>query len=143
MDIEKIRELIQLAKEEELKVLRVGDMDTEIHIETKGDGVAVQATDGGKVEKSAVTDNIASGIHTVKATQVGTFYTYKEEGGDENFVEAGDEVAAGDQAGMIEAMKVFNDVLIDVDGVVEEILAENGETVEYDQPLLTIKLKED
>lgn len=143
MDIEKIRELIQLAKEEELKVLRVGDMDTEVHIETKGDGVAVQATDGGKVEKSAVTDNIASGIHTVKATQVGTFYTYKEEGSDENFVEAGDEVAAGDQAGMIEAMKVFNDVLIDVDGVVEEILAENGETVEYDQPLLTIKLKED
>lgn len=143
MDIEKIRELIQLAKEEELKVLRVGDMDTEVHIETKGDGVAVQATDGGKVEKSAVTDNKASGIHTVKATQVGTFYTYKEEGGDENFVEAGDEVAAGDQAGMIEAMKVFNDVLIDVDGVVEEILAENGETVEYDQPLLTIKLKED
>ncbi len=143
MDIEKIRELIKLAKEEELKVLRVGDMDSEVHIETKGDGVSVQSSAAGSTADSATTGNPDGGLHTVKATQVGTFYTHKEENSTENFVNQGDTVSSGDQIGMIEAMKVFNDVLADADGVVEEILAENGETVEYDQPLMTIRPKED
>ncbi|WP_411842409.1 acetyl-CoA carboxylase biotin carboxyl carrier protein [Salinicoccus sp. HZC-1] len=142
MDIEKIRELIKLAKEEDLKVLRVGDMDTEVHIETKGEGVAVQSA-AGSLGASAAENDADSGLHTVKAAQVGTFYMQKEEDSEAHFVEAGDTVSAGDQVGLIEAMKVFNDVEADIDGVVEEILVENGETVEYDQPLLTIRPKED
>ncbi|WP_017549410.1 acetyl-CoA carboxylase biotin carboxyl carrier protein [Salinicoccus carnicancri] len=141
MDVEKIRELIKLAKEEDLKVLRVGDMDTEVHIETKGSGDTVVTEHGGKDKSSA--DGGHNGLHTVKAAQVGTFYTHKEENSTENFVEAGDKVASGDQIGMIEAMKVFNDVLADADGVVEEVLVGNGETVEYDQPLVTLRPKED
>lgn len=143
MDIEKVRALIKLAKEEDLKVLRVADMDTEVHIEMKSDGVAVQSTAPARETGSASEGNEDSGLHTIKAAQVGTFYTHKEEGGDETFVKAGDAVSAGDQIGMIEAMKVFNDVFADADGTVEEIFAENGETVEYDQPLLTIRPKED
>jgi|SRR5699024_4372159 len=141
MDMEKIRELIKIAKEEDLKVLRVGDMDEEFHIETKGGGDTVVTEHGGKNNTS--TEERQDGLHTVKATQVGTFYTHKEENSTENFVEAGDKVSSGDQIGMIEAMKVFNDVLADADGVVEEILVGNGETVEYDQPLVTLRPKED
>lgn len=143
MDIEKIRELIKLAKEEDLKVLRVGDMDSEVHIETKGGDTAVVTENGDGSRAAGSGGSSAPGLHTVKATQVGTFYTHKEEDSNENFVEAGDAVSAGDQIGMIEAMKVFNDVFADADGLVEEILAENGDTVEYDQPLITIRPKED
>ena len=141
MDMEKIRELIKLAKEEDLKVLRIGDMDTEVHIETKG-GDPVVAERGDKKDMAYV-EGGQDGLHTVKATQIGTFYTHKEENSTENFVETGDAVSSGDQIGTIEAMKVFNDVLADADGVVEEILVGNGETVEYDQPLVTLRPKGD
>jgi acetyl-CoA carboxylase biotin carboxyl carrier protein len=59
------------------------------------------------------------------------------------FVSVGDDVSEGDTLGVIEAMKVFNDVKADVSGTVEEILVGNGESVEYDQPLFILRPKED
>jgi acetyl-CoA carboxylase biotin carboxyl carrier protein len=59
------------------------------------------------------------------------------------FVSVGDDVSEGDTLGVIEAMKVFNDVKADVSGTVEEILVGNGESVEYDQPIFILRPKED
>ena len=69
---------------------------------------------------------------------VGTFYRKPNPDAD-NFVEVGDTVTAGAVLCIIEAMKVFSDIKAEVGGVVEEIFAEDGEAVEFDQPLFRIR----
>lgn len=140
MDIDKIKELVKLFKEEELTKFKVEEGDVKIHIEKSeviqsGAPPAAGQGDGGAAEEASS----ASGLTEIKAPQVGTFYLQKEEGSDENFVNAGDSVEAGDQIGIIEAMKVFNDVTTDHSGVIEEILVENGDAVEFDQVLMTLR----
>ena len=74
----------------------------------------------------------------VNAPIVGTFYRAPAPGED-NFVEVGDEVAAGDVLCIIEAMKLMNEIESEVNGVVKKILVENAQPVEYDQPLFVIE----
>ena len=70
-------------------------------------------------------------------TMVGTFYTAA--GPDEEpFVKPGQSVHAGDVIGIIEAMKLMNEVTADCDGTVKEVAAENGAMVEYGQPLVIL-----
>ena len=75
---------------------------------------------------------------TVKAPLVGTFYSASapEEA---PFIQVGDVVKKGQTLGIIEAMKLMNEIECEYDGVVEKILAENGQMVEYGQPLFVIK----
>ena len=68
---------------------------------------------------------------------VGTFYRSSAPGS-KPFVEVGQAVKAGDTVCIIEAMKLLNEIEADHDGVVKEILAENGEPVEYGQPLIAL-----
>lgn len=140
MDIDKIKALVKLFREEKLTKLKVEEGDTKIHIEKSeaiqsGAPSAAAQGDGGTAEDASA----GSGLTEIKAPQVGTFYLQKEEGSDENFVNAGDSVEAGDQIGIIEAMKVFNDVTTDHSGVIEEILVENGDAVEFGQVLMTLR----
>ncbi|MBO0820109.1 MAG: acetyl-CoA carboxylase, biotin carboxyl carrier protein [Nocardiopsaceae bacterium] len=74
---------------------------------------------------------------TVKAMLVGVFYRSPEPGA-EPFVEVGATVEAGQQIAIVEAMKMMNPVVADQAGVITEILADNGEVVEFDQPLLRL-----
>lgn len=76
----------------------------------------------------------------IKSPLVGVFYITKAEGA-EPFVSIGDEVKKGQPVGIIEAMKLMNEVFSPFDGIVEEILLENEQTVEYGQPLIRIKSK--
>jgi acetyl-CoA carboxylase biotin carboxyl carrier protein len=75
--------------------------------------------------------------HLVKSPMVGTFYRAAAPDA-KPFVDVGDAVKAGDTVCIIEAMKLLNEIEADVDGVVKEILAENGQPVEYGQPLFLI-----
>ena len=76
-------------------------------------------------------------IKEIKAPLVGTFYTAA--GPDEEpFVKPGQSVHAGDVIGIIEAMKLMNEVTADCDGTVKEVAAENGTMVEYGQPLVIL-----
>lgn len=76
-------------------------------------------------------------IKEIKAPLVGTFYTAA--GPDEEpFVKPGQSVHAGDVIGIIEAMKLMNEVTADCDGTVKEVAAENGTKVEYGQPLVIL-----
>ena len=75
--------------------------------------------------------------HAVKAPMVGTFYRSSTPGG-QSFVEVGQTVKAGDTLCIIEAMKLMNEIEADASGVIKAILVENGQPVEYGQPLLII-----
>lgn len=138
MDIKKVKELIKLFKDEELTKLKIEEKNMSIHIEKEG-VVQSSAPVTGAEQASAGSGPETSGMLEIKAPQVGTVYLQKEEGSDENFVNKGDTVKKGDQVGIIEAMKVFNDVTSNHSGVIEEILVENGDTVEYDQVLMTVR----
>ena len=74
----------------------------------------------------------------IKAPLVGTFYAAPSEGA-EPFVSVGDKVKKGQVIGIVEAMKLMNEVESEYDGTVAAILVENGEMVEYGQPLMVIQ----
>jgi acetyl-CoA carboxylase biotin carboxyl carrier protein len=76
--------------------------------------------------------------HTISAPMVGTFYSSPSPK-DPPFVQEGDEVHAGDGIGIIEAMKMMNEIESEVSGRVARILVKNGQPVEYGQPLMVIE----
>jgi acetyl-CoA carboxylase biotin carboxyl carrier protein len=76
-------------------------------------------------------------LHRVLAPLVGTFYNAPTPGA-KPFVEVGSRVQRGQAVGIIEAMKIMNEVASDVSGVVVEILLANGQPVQYEQPLIVI-----
>ena len=75
--------------------------------------------------------------HVVKSPMVGTFYRSATPGA-KPFVEVGDSVQVGDTLCIIEAMKLMNEIEADKAGIVKEIMAENGQPVEFGQPLVVI-----
>ena len=76
--------------------------------------------------------------HVVKSPMVGTFYRSSSPGA-KPFVEVGDTVKSGDTICIIEAMKLLNEIECDKDGIVKAILVENGQPVEYGEPLVVIE----
>jgi acetyl-CoA carboxylase biotin carboxyl carrier protein len=75
--------------------------------------------------------------HLVRSPMVGTFYRATSPGA-KPFIEVGDAVQVGDTLCIIEAMKLMNEIEADKAGVVKQVLAENGQPVEYGQPLIVI-----
>ena len=75
--------------------------------------------------------------HVIKSPMVGTFYRSSAPGA-QPFVELGQTIKAGDTVCIIEAMKLLNEIEADHDGVIKAVLAENGQPVEYGQPLFVI-----
>ena len=75
--------------------------------------------------------------HVVKSPMVGTFYRSSAPGA-KPFVEVGQAIKAGETVCIIEAMKLLNEIECDQDGVIKEILVENGEPVEFGQPLFVL-----
>lgn len=76
--------------------------------------------------------------HTIKSPMVGTFYRSASPGA-KAFVDIGDSVQVGDPLCIIEAMKLMNEIEADATGTIKAILAENGQAVEYGQPLFVIE----
>jgi len=76
--------------------------------------------------------------HAVKSPMVGTFYRCASPGA-KPFVEIGDTVEQGDTLCIVEAMKLMNEIEADIGGTIKSILAENGQAVEYGQPLFVIE----
>lgn len=100
---------------------------------------AVQAreTQGVTVTEAAETDSQPEG-KLILSPLVGTFYTAPAEDADA-FVAVGDTVKKGQTLAIVEAMKLMNEIESEFDGVVEEVLVENGQPVEYNQPLFRLK----
>ena len=83
-------------------------------------------------------DSAPSGGKLVESPLVGTFYAAPAEDA-APFVAVGDTVKKGQTLAIVEAMKLMNEIESEFDGIVEEILVENGQAVEYGQPLFRIK----
>ncbi|WP_164930864.1 acetyl-CoA carboxylase biotin carboxyl carrier protein [Aquifex aeolicus] len=149
MDKDFIKELINLIKNSNVKSLKIEKGDFKLQIETykeiqPPEGVKPQKTEEYKhLEILPPSEDVKLGeqeekkYHVIKSPLVGTFYRSPAPGAPP-FVEVGDIVSPGQVLCIIEALKVMNEIESDVRGRVEKILVENGETVEYGQPLFLI-----
>lgn len=111
-----------------------------IHL-SKQKVIAAAATVGADKEHKVHTiNNLQPEIngHALKSPMVGVVYLAPEPGADA-FVKVGTSVKAGDTVALVEAMKTFNPIKSDKDGVVKEILVKDGAAVEFDQPLVVIE----
>lgn len=86
-------------------------------------------------ENTTIENNLQ---HVVKSPMVGTFYRASNPGAS-NFVEVGNTVKEGDTLCIVEAMKLLNEIEADCSGVIKQILLDNGQPVEYGQPLFIIE----
>jgi len=91
----------------------------------------------GSLEGAGHADSVLASAHVVKSPLVGTFYAASSPEA-KPLVKVGDSVKKGQVLGIIEAMKLMNDIESDVDGIVEAILVENEQVIEFDQPLFRI-----
>lgn len=118
-----------------LRRVRVTSGDATIEVEWQQGGDAPQATPQAPAELPP--DETADGGLLVTSPMVGTFYRAVEPGASP-FVDVGDAVLPGQTVAIIEAMKLFNPITADHAGVVAAVLAENGQPVEFGQPLLRL-----
>ena len=98
--------------------------------------VPQQVANPSAAEPAAPSEVIPKG-HVIKAPMVGNFYRAPSPNSPP-FVEQGQQIREGETVCIIESMKMMNQIQSDKSGVIEMILADNGETVEFDQPLFTI-----
>lgn len=148
MDKEFIRELIELVKNSNIKALKIESEEGKIVIETHREDTALQRAERRPKHVEELrhqevlppSEDISEEekrLHVIKSPLVGTFYRAPSPGAPP-FVEVGDIVSPGQVLCIIEALKVMNEIESDVRGRIEKILVENGETVEYGQPLFLI-----
>lgn len=109
-----------------------------IHLsKQQGTTVAVPSVQMGDVKSNKVETQKING-YALKSPMVGVVYLAPEPGA-KTFVSVGTAVKAGDTVALVEAMKTFNPIKSDKDGVVKEILVTDGQAVEFDQPLIVIE----
>lgn len=110
-----------------------------IHL-SKQQAVAVTSAPSTGDAKIAKTDSQKASVngYALKSPMVGVVYMAPEPGADA-FVTVGKQIKAGDTVALVEAMKTFNPIKSDKDGVVKEILVSDGAAVEFDQPLIVIE----
>lgn len=127
---------ISMGKEKQVVVEQTGVQVMPASAGNTGDA-AVPINSGGSDGKQGQQEERQPEGNVVKAPLVGTFYAASAPDA-EAFVSVGDTVKKGQVLGIIEAMKLMNEIESDYDGVVKEILIENGQMAEYGQPLFVI-----
>lgn len=151
MDIRKIKKLIELLEESDVEELEIHEGDDSVRISRRREQLAAPQymaqypapapQPGSYPQPSAPADEPAKPAepsgHAVKSPMVGTFYRSPSPTA-KAFVEVGQSVKAGDVVCIVEAMKMMNQIEADKSGTIAEILVENGQPVEFDQPLIII-----
>ena len=146
MDIRKVKKLIELLEESGLSEIEITEGEDTVRITkripkdakptevyTSTDTIISEPN----IAIEPVKNNHQNNFHKILAPMIGTFFLTPEPGA-EAFVKVGDEVSQGDTLCIIEAMKMMNQIESDVDGIVERILVQSGDPVEYDQALFLI-----
>ena len=149
MDLRKLKKLIDLVQESGIAELEVTEGEeivriakhspaapTTYYAQLPASAPAPAALVAGDAPAAHVSSALPSG-HIVKSPMVGTFYRASSPGA-KPLVEIGQSVSEGDRLCIIEAMKLMNEIEADAAGVIKAILVENGEPVEYGQPLFVI-----
>jgi len=98
----------------------------------------VQAVPAAEPEKAVLQAEDESSLHAIVSPMVGTFYKAPEPG-KPPYVQVGDKVSKNTVVCIVEAMKLFNEIEAEVDGVIVKVLVEDGQLVEYGQPLFLVK----
>ena len=149
MDLRKIKKLIELLEESSLTELEIVEGEESVRLMRGGQAQAMpfaQPQMMGPAPAAATLvvdqpkdeeDQVPEG-ELVLSPMVGTFFAASGPGA-EPFVSMGQRVGVGDTLCIIEAMKMFNQIEADVTGTVVAILVENGQPVEYDQPLFVVR----
>ena len=152
MDLRKLKTLIDLVSESNVSELEITEAEGKIRIVKGGAGPAPAypgaSTASGGAAVAAIHAAVAAPpapivepvvpSHAVKSPMVGTFYRSSSPGS-KSFVEVGDAIKAGETVCIIEAMKILNEIESDKTGTVTQILCQNGQAVEYGQPLFVIE----
>ncbi|MDF1628960.1 MAG: acetyl-CoA carboxylase biotin carboxyl carrier protein [Alcanivoracaceae bacterium] len=151
MDIRKVKKLIELLEESGIDELEIREGEESVRISRNNRSAAAMpmqqayyspAPAAAPVAPPAAAPTAAETAsqpagHKVRSPMVGTFYSSPSPEAP-SFVEVGKAVKAGDVLCIIEAMKMMNQIEADKSGTIEAILVENGEPVEFDQPLFSI-----
>lgn len=150
MDLRKLKTLIDLVSESNVSELEITEAEGKVRIVKSGGNVVqqfvaapmqaaapVQAAPAAAPVAEAAAPAAVTG-HQVKSPMVGSFYRAASPGA-KAFVEVGDQVKEGDTICIIETMKILNEIEADKSGTVTRILADNGQAVEYGQPLFVIE----
>ncbi|VTU14115.1 MULTISPECIES: acetyl-CoA carboxylase biotin carboxyl carrier protein [unclassified Variovorax] len=154
MDLRKLKTLIDLVSESNISELEITETEGKVRIVKGGVAAPVQyvqtlaapAPAGATAVSGAIAAAPAGAPaeaavpagHAIKSPMVGTFYRSSSPGAPA-FVEIGSQVKEGDTVCIIEAMKILNEIEADKSGTVTQILGENGQAVEYGQPLFIIE----
>ena len=157
MDLRKLKTLIDLVSESNIAELEITENEGKVRIVKSGAGAAVPATmmlpatamapAAQAVAPVAVAADSAAAAaaapatpsgQVVKSPMVGTFYASSTPGG-KPFVEVGSTVKVGQALCIIEAMKIMNEIECELAGTVTQVLVENGQAVEFGQPLYVIE----
>jgi acetyl-CoA carboxylase biotin carboxyl carrier protein len=149
MDLRKLKKLIDLVQESGIAELEITEGEEKVKI-VKGGGVSLTAapiaaprtTEAAPAPPATAPVAVAEAAagqegHVVKAPMVGTFYRSPSPDA-KAFVEVGQAIKEGETICIIEAMKLMNEIEADAGGVVKAILVENGQPVEYGQPLFIL-----
>ncbi len=146
MDIRKVKKLIELLEESDIAEIEIHEGEESVRI-SRASQVAVQAPvampmaapvaapAAPPAEEAAQPEEISG--HRIKSPMVGTFYRAPSPEA-KPFVEEGSQVSVGDTLCIVEAMKILNQIESDKAGTVKKILVENGEPVEFNQPMFII-----
>lgn len=159
IDINKLKELVQLMVENDLSELDLQDQDETVTIKRGSapvvqaapmfaappamshgahSGAAPAAAAGGAGPAAATGGGADAGLIAVESPMVGTFYASPNPDSPA-FVKAGGSISPGTVVCLIEAMKVFNEIKAEVNGTIERVLVKNGEAVEFGQKLFLVK----
>jgi len=150
MDLRKLKKLIDLVQESGIAELEITEGEEKVRIVKRGEQAreSYYMVPGPATAPAAAAEPAApapalqkvpteSDDHVVKSPMVGTFY--RSPSPDANpFVEVGDSVRKGQTICIIEAMKLMNEIEADKDGVIKAVLVENGQPVEYGEPLFVV-----
>lgn len=150
MDIRKIKKLIDLIQESDVAEIEIHEGEESVRISRASSAAPimmhapaaapapVSAPAAAPVVEAPTPVAALNTENAVKSPMVGTFYRSSSPEAP-SFIEVGQSVAAGDVICIIEAMKMFNQIEADRSGTVKAILVENGQPVEYDEPLVIIE----
>jgi len=152
MDIRKVKKLIELMEDSDIQEIEIKEGEEAVRISraignsgyvpvdtmqgTSPGTPAPVAEAPSTVEPNAPAEVIPKG-HVIKAEMVGNFYRAPSPNSPP-FVEVGQHIREGETVCIIESMKMMNQIKADKSGVIEMILVENGDSVEFDQPLIVI-----
>ena len=145
MDLRKLKKLIDLVETSGIAELEITEGEEKVRIAKSIAGTPMMMSHAPHMMVPApaatatpapVEDSEPEG-HVVRSPMVGTFYRASAPGA-KDFVEVGQSITAGDTVCIIEAMKLLNEIESDQGGVIKAILVENGQPVEYGEPLFVI-----